>query len=111
MLLPPSQTASSLLLSARPPHRFSSACPALDRLLTPKYAAARSQASTGSSGEPESGLGEGEILELLGPQGIGKTRTAMAFAIAERFRVDAGEVLVVGERPPCKRTLPPLNRY
>ncbi|GAA5982229.1 hypothetical protein JCM10908_004793 [Rhodotorula pacifica] len=93
MQLPASQTASSLLLSARPPHRFSSACPGLDRLLTPKHAIARSQASVADA--EETGLGEGEILELLGPPGIGKTRTAMAFAIAERFRENAGEVLVV----------------
>ncbi|GAA5880640.1 hypothetical protein JCM3774_000561 [Rhodotorula dairenensis] len=93
MLLPPSQTASSLLLSARPPHRFSSACPALDRLVTPKYAAVRSQASAGDGSE--SGIGQGEVLELLGPPGIGKTRTAMAFVLAERFSENAGEVLVV----------------
>lgn len=94
MLFPASQTASSLLLSAKPPHRFSSGCTALDRLITPTYVEPRSQAS--AINDVAAGLGQGQILELLGPPGIGKTRTAMAFVLEERFRDDGGHVLVVG---------------
>ncbi|CDR48087.1 RHTO0S16e00980g2_1 [Rhodotorula toruloides] len=43
----------------------------------------------------EAGLGEGAVLELLGPPGVGKTRTALGFMLAERFQEDGGEVLVV----------------
>ncbi|POY74259.1 hypothetical protein BMF94_2697 [Rhodotorula taiwanensis] len=93
MLFPASQTASSLLLSAKPPHRFSSGCTALDRLITPTYVEPRSQAS--AINDVAAGLGQGQILELLGPPGIGKTRTAMAFVLEERFRDDGGHVLVV----------------
>lgn len=95
MLLPPSQTASSLLLSSKPPHRFSSNCAALDRLLTPQRPDTRPWAHD-SAAATATGIGEGEVLELLGPPGVGKTRTAMAFAITERRRDDAGHVLVIG---------------
>lgn len=96
MLLPPSQTASSLLLSTKPPHRFSSNCAALDRLLTPKRPDTRPWAHDAAVVATASGIGEGEVLELLGPPGVGKTRTAMAFVITERRRDDAGRVLVIG---------------
>lgn len=93
MEIAPSQTASSLLLSARPRHRFSSTCAAIDQLLTPLQPSTRLARPDGAE---EAGLGEGAVLELLGPPGIGKTRTAMGFVLAERFREDGGEVLVVG---------------
>lgn len=37
------------------------------------------------------------MLELIGPPGIGKSRIAMAFALAECFRLEGGKVLVIGE--------------
>ncbi|KAJ8294901.1 DNA repair protein RAD51 3 [Rhodotorula toruloides] len=95
MELAPSQTASSLLLSARPPHRFSSTCAAIDQLLTPAHPP---QGPMRADKAEEAGLGEGAVLELLGPPGVGKTRTALGFMLAERFQEDGGEVLVVGAR-------------
>uniref|UniRef100_A0A0K3C9D3 BY PROTMAP: gi/342319958/gb/EGU11903.1/ RAD51-like protein 2 ISS [Rhodotorula glutinis ATCC 204091] n=1 Tax=Rhodotorula toruloides TaxID=5286 RepID=A0A0K3C9D3_RHOTO len=92
MELAPSQTASSLLLSARPRHRFSSTCAAIDQLLTPAHPP---QGPMRADKPEEAGLGEGAVLELLGPPGVGKTRTAMGFVLAERFREDGGEVLTV----------------
>ncbi|BGP31669.1 hypothetical protein JCM10296v2_003443 [Rhodotorula toruloides] len=92
MELAPSQTASSLLLSARPRHRFSSTCAAIDQLLTPAHLP---QGPKRADKAEEPGLGEGAVLDLLGPPGVGKTRTAMGFVLAERFCEDGGEVLVV----------------
>ncbi|GAA5901696.1 hypothetical protein JCM6882_006044 [Rhodosporidiobolus microsporus] len=93
MQFPASQTASSLLLTSRTSHRFSSTCNALDRLLTPHVH------TNGLKQQPDgpatAGLGQGAVLELMGPPGIGKSRTAMGFVLAERFIEEGGEVLVV----------------
>ncbi|GAA5837856.1 hypothetical protein JCM5353_006446 [Sporobolomyces roseus] len=88
MHLPPSQTAASLLqsLNSLTSHRFSSNCASLDSLLTPTTQLAQSD---------EPGLPRGAVLELIGPPGIGKSRIAMAFALAECFRLEGGEVLVI----------------
>ncbi|GAA6027759.1 hypothetical protein JCM8097_008020 [Rhodosporidiobolus ruineniae] len=93
MQLPASQTASSLLLTSRTSHRFSSTCAALDRLLTPQ--AHVTPLTQPADVAPAAGLGHGAVLELMGPPGVGKSRTMMGFALAERFRDDGGEVLVV----------------
>lgn len=97
MQLPPSQTASSLLRSSRPVHRFSSTCDAIDQLVTPQSYSNGHLSARGSA--LEAGLGEGAVLELVGPPGIGKTRTTLGFALAERFRGEGGEVLIVGALP------------
>ncbi|GAA6051786.1 hypothetical protein JCM3770_004971 [Rhodotorula araucariae] len=93
MQLPPSQTASSLLRSSRSSHRFSSTCGALDALITPQSFV--STTSPAFDALQDAGLCEGAVLELLGPPGIGKTKTALGFVLAERFRDDGGEVLVI----------------
>ncbi|GAA5849805.1 hypothetical protein JCM8547_000568 [Rhodosporidiobolus lusitaniae] len=93
MQLSASQTASSLLLTSRTSHRFSSTCAAIDALLTPQTHTA--SLATQPDAPSASGLGTGAVLELMGPPGVGKTRTAMGFALAERFREEGGEVLVV----------------
>ncbi|GJN88985.1 hypothetical protein Rhopal_001956-T1 [Rhodotorula paludigena] len=93
MQLPPSQTASSLLRSSRPVHRFSSTCDAIDQLVTPQSYINGHLSAHGSA--LEAGLSEGAVLELVGPPGIGKTRTTLGFALAERFRDEGGEVLIV----------------
>lgn len=89
---PPSLSAATLLysLTSLSSHRFSSNCPALDSLLTP---ASNDKHDAGD----ETGLPRGGVLELIGPPGIGKSRTAMAFALAEAFKAEAGQVLVIGE--------------
>ncbi|BGP24258.1 rad51-like protein [Rhodotorula toruloides] len=92
MEITPSKTASSLLLSSQPRHRFSSTCAAIDQLLTPIHPP---QELVRVDKPEKAGLGEGAVLELLGPPGVGKTRTAMGFVLAERFRDRGGHVLVV----------------
>ncbi|GAA5924680.1 hypothetical protein JCM3775_005443 [Rhodotorula graminis] len=93
MQVPASQSASSLLLSARPPHRFSCGCGALDVLVTPRSFSAAAHAVPHAPSEP--GLAHGAVLELLGPPGIGKTRALLGFVLAERFRERGGEVFVI----------------
>lgn len=87
-VVPQSQSASSLLFSSRHAPRFSSGCPSLDALLTPPSSTTL-------------GLAHGSVLELLGPPGIGKTRTALGFVLSARFEAlelgKEGDVLVVGE--------------
>lgn len=100
--LAPSKTATSLLLASTSARRFSSSCTALDALLTPINTIGFDQ-----SPHPPSGLAQAAVLELLGPPGIGKTRSAMSFILGERFNavLDGQEsseppsrhVLVVGE--------------
>ncbi|GAA5881893.1 hypothetical protein JCM16303_003452 [Sporobolomyces ruberrimus] len=87
---PPSLSAATLLysLTSLSSHRFSSNCPALDSLLTP------ANDDKNDEGD-ETGLPRGGVLELIGPPGIGKSRTAMAFALAEAFKAEAGKVLVI----------------
>ncbi|TNY21922.1 RAD51-like protein 2 ISS [Rhodotorula diobovata] len=94
MQVPASQSASSLLHSRRASHRFSCTCGALDALYTPQSFASTPRRSHEPS-SVEAGLAEGAVLEVLGPPGVGKTRTLLGFALAERFREDGGEVLVV----------------
>lgn len=96
--LAPSKTATSLLLASASARRLSSSCASLDALLTPPGDVATH------------GLARSAVLELMGPPGIGKTRTAMGFVLSERFRAvgevrthegesrSDGEVLVVGEK-------------
>ncbi|GAA5857289.1 hypothetical protein JCM9279_007596 [Rhodotorula babjevae] len=93
MQVPASQSASSLLLSTRPPHRFSSGCGTLDALVTPATFSSTAYATPQAPAEP--GLAHGAVLEVLGPPGIGKTRTLLGFVLAERFREGGGEVLVI----------------
>ncbi|BGP47733.1 hypothetical protein JCM10450v2_003598 [Rhodotorula kratochvilovae] len=70
--------------------------PPLDSLVAPVLVDSFSSTLSASLDETqEAGLGEGAVLELLGPPGIGKTRTSLGFVLAERFREDGGEVLVV----------------
>lgn len=89
-IVPQSQSASSLLFSSRHAARFSSGCPSLDALLTPPSSTTL-------------GLAHGSVLELLGPPGIGKTRTALGFVLSARFEAletgKEGQVLVIGESP------------
>lgn len=99
MQVPASQSASSLLHSRRASHRFSCTCGALDALYTPQSFASTPRRSHEPS-SVEAGLAEGAVLEVLGPPGVGKTRTLLGFALAERFREDGGEVLVVGALHP-----------
>lgn len=97
--LAPSKTACSLLLEFNAAHRFSSSCTAFDALLTPPN-------PDGNVVQPD-GFAQGAVLELMGPPGIGKTRSAMSFILGERFNavMEAGtsaeaahrHVLVVGE--------------
>lgn len=86
--LEPTQSASSLLTSSRHAPRLSSGCNAIDELLTP----------TSSS---RLGLAQGSVLEIMGPSGIGKTRMALGFVMANRFdAVGEGtdaDVLVIGQ--------------
>lgn len=95
--LAPSQTASDLLLSTTHSHRFTSGCSALDELLSPP-------SSHYTSNTSATGLAQGATLELVGPPGVGKSRTAMGFALAARFEAverdekEQGQVLVVGEQ-------------
>ncbi|GAA5894987.1 hypothetical protein JCM8208_000079 [Rhodotorula glutinis] len=93
MQVPASQSASSLLLSTRPPHRFSSGCDTLDALVTPRTFSSTAYAAP--QGPAEQGLARGAVLELLGPPGIGKTRAQLGFVLAERFKKGGGEVLVI----------------
>ncbi|GAA5834720.1 hypothetical protein JCM11251_003642 [Rhodosporidiobolus azoricus] len=93
MQIPASQTASSLLIQSTLSHRFSSTCTAIDRLLTPQAHVKRFKQQYDESAP--AGLGLGTVVELMGPPGIGKSRTAMGFVLAERFREDGGEVLIV----------------
>ncbi|GAA5941931.1 uncharacterized protein JCM15063_004247, partial [Sporobolomyces koalae] len=88
MQYPLSQTAAALLQSrdSGSSVRLSSNCPALDSLLTPEDVA---------SFDSSKGLPQGAILELVGPAGVGKSRTAMAFALAEAFKPDGGRVLLL----------------
>mgnify|MGYP001321620047 CR=1 FL=1 len=94
MQVPTSQSASSLLLSTRLPHRFSSGCDTLDALVTPRAFSTTAYAPPQAPAEP--GLAHGAVLEVLGPPGIGKTRTLLGFVLAERFKEHGGEVLVAG---------------
>ncbi|GAA5906402.1 hypothetical protein JCM5296_000446 [Sporobolomyces johnsonii] len=91
MQLPASQSASSLLKATLTSHRFTSTCSTIDSLLTP--APQSTQLMQLDRAGP--GLTRGAVLELMGPPGVGKSRTAMGFLLAERFREDGGEVLVV----------------
>ncbi|GAA5920884.1 hypothetical protein JCM1841_002368 [Sporobolomyces salmonicolor] len=91
MQLPASQSASSLLKATLTSHRFTSTCSAIDALLTP----APQSVQLVQLDRAGPGLTRGAVLELMGPPGIGKSRTAMGFLLAERFREDGGEVLVV----------------
>lgn len=88
----PSQSAATLLRSSLSGPRFSSGCSALDSLF--------------SHPPSRPGLPLHTILELMGPPGSGKTRTALGVVIATRFdAVQQGtdaEVLVVGS----SKTLP-----
>ncbi|GAA5968879.1 hypothetical protein JCM11641_000765 [Rhodosporidiobolus odoratus] len=93
MQLPPSQTASSLLLTTLITHRFTSTCSAIDALLTP--CTHTEQLPHVSAHQAAAGLGRGELLEVMGPPGVGKTRLALGYVMGERFSKDAGEVLVV----------------
>lgn len=88
---PSSLTAATLLqsLTSLASDRFSSNCPALDSLLTPP--------TCGHDPGIDTGLPRGAVLELIGPPGIGKSRTGMAFALAEAFKQDGGKVLIVGQ--------------
>lgn len=91
ILPPPSQSALSLLSSIQQNPRSSSGCPSLDALLTP------------NSIKNKLGLAQGNVLELLGPPGIGKSRTALGFLLDQRFAsLENGDgvgrqVLIVGE--------------
>ncbi|ORY88075.1 P-loop containing nucleoside triphosphate hydrolase protein [Leucosporidium creatinivorum] len=92
--LAPSKPASSLLATTSAALPISSGCPSLDSLLS-------------IHGD---GLPPASILELLGPPGVGKTRTALGFAINPRFgaleRGDSeGEVLVVDAEGSLSPTL------
>ncbi|GAA5964110.1 hypothetical protein JCM21900_004510 [Sporobolomyces salmonicolor] len=91
MQLPASQSASSLLKATLTSHRFTSTCSAIDALLTP----APQSVQLMQLDRAGPGLTRGVVLELMGPPGVGKSRTAMGFLLAERFREDGGEVLVV----------------
>ena len=93
MHIPSSQSAATLLqsLTSLAAHRFSSNCPALDSLLTPL------EDHTQTLEDVETGLPRGSVLELIGPPGIGKSRTVMAFALAEAFKDEGGKVLAIGE--------------
>lgn len=88
---PPSQSALSLLTSIQQSPRSSSGCPSLDALLTP------------TSIKNKLGLAQGNVLELLGPPGIGKSRTALGFLLDQRFASLEGsngagrQVLLVGK--------------
>ncbi|GAA5907585.1 uncharacterized protein JCM6883_001825 [Sporobolomyces salmoneus] len=99
MHLPSSLSAATLLqsLTSLAAHRFSSNCPALDSLLTPYTDEAKP--------EDEPGLPRGAVLELIGPPGIGKSRTGMAFALAEAFKSEGGKVLVVDSEGSLNPTL------
>lgn len=87
--LAPSQTASALLLNAQSTARFSTSCPQLDQLLSSPH----------PSTSP--GLARGAVLELMGPPGVGKTRTALGMALSARFGAldedSDAQVLIVGE--------------
>ncbi|KAL8290060.1 hypothetical protein RQP46_002999 [Phenoliferia psychrophenolica] len=87
LAIAPSQSAASLLRASLAAHRFSSGSAALDSLLTPSALASRP------------GLAHGQHLELMGPPGIGKTRTALGFILEARFNAvlndTSCEVLVV----------------
>ena len=83
------KAASDFLRSARNAHRYSCGCSAIDALLSP------------ASSSENLGLAQGAVVELMGPPGIGKTRTALGFIMSTRFRavsedMEEGEVLVVG---------------
>ncbi|GAA6062197.1 hypothetical protein JCM10212_006478 [Sporobolomyces blumeae] len=95
------QSAASLLqtLTSLASRRFSCNCQALDDLLTPRKPRQNGQIE---SEEEEQGLPRGGLLELVGPAGIGKSRAALGFVVAEAFasldRQDAdigGQVLVI----------------
>jgi KaiC/GvpD/RAD55 family RecA-like ATPase len=100
MHVPSSQTASTLLLSLSQlcQERFSSNCPAIDSLLTPlHHPLSYHEHYYEEEEEEQSGLPRGGILELIGPPGIGKSRTVMAFALAQAFRLERrSKVLIVG---------------
>ncbi|GAA5998419.1 hypothetical protein JCM5350_005944 [Sporobolomyces pararoseus] len=91
MHIPSSQSAATLLqsLTSLASHRFSSNCPALDSLLTPL------EEETQTLEDVQTGLPRGSVLELIGPPGIGKSRTVMAFALAEAFKDQGGKVLII----------------
>jgi RecA/RadA recombinase len=95
----PSQSAASLLLGSATIHRYSTSCQSIDRLLTPPLVSISS--STDSTSDCTEGLASGAILELMGPPGIGKTRTCLAMILNARFAaIELGnneEVLVIGE--------------
>ncbi|GAA6024233.1 hypothetical protein JCM10207_006966 [Rhodosporidiobolus poonsookiae] len=93
MNLPATQSASSLLRTFASSHRFSSTCTALDRLLTPLTHA--KPLSQHAQHAPTAGLGHGQVLEVMGPPGVGKSRALLGFVLAERFADEGGEVLVV----------------
>lgn len=85
-----SQTASSLLAQSRSTSsRFSSGS-SIDALLSP----------INSNPNARRGLAKGSVLELMGPPGAGRTKTALAFAMNTRFGStsdESEEVLIVGE--------------
>ncbi|GAA6013513.1 hypothetical protein JCM11491_006106 [Sporobolomyces phaffii] len=106
---PASLSAATLLasLASVASHRFSSNCPALDSLLTPACHDDDDDDDADGKEEHEAGLARGAILELVGPAGIGKSRTAMAFALAEAFKPDGGHVLIID----CEGSLNPRLLY
>ncbi|KAK4705731.1 MFS transporter, ACS family, allantoate permease, partial [Phenoliferia sp. Uapishka_3] len=83
MLIPPSQSASSLLRSSFTAPHFKSGSASLDSLFSP------------STPHSQSGLALGNQLEIMGPPGIGKSRTALAFVIEARFADLRNEVLLL----------------
>lgn len=99
--VPASQSASSLLFETSSISRFSTNCSSLDALLTPPVSTLVHSDDTISASSSSRGLALGCTLEIIGPPGIGKTRTCLAMILAARFdaieQEENCEVLVIGE--------------
>ncbi|KDE02451.1 hypothetical protein MVLG_07001 [Microbotryum lychnidis-dioicae p1A1 Lamole] len=94
-----SQTALALLQESLHTPRYSCACSAIDDLVSPAATSANPAAAVafvaGAAGDSSAtaststGLAQASVLELVGPPGSGKTRTALGYALHTRFNAIA----------------------
>ncbi|SCV67514.1 BQ2448_5125 [Microbotryum intermedium] len=95
-----SQTALALLQESLHAPRYSCACSAIDDLVSPAPTSTDPAAAitfvAGGAGDPSTmtsptmtGLAQASVLELVGPPGAGKTRTALGYALHTRFNAIA----------------------